>query len=150
MDTIAFAVNQFAYTLALIAWVGCSFMTLLAGPVIFKVSASRKAARDFNGLLLSNLNRLKYSCLIVVSLTLIIRYVQWNDADTHAIARFGLLVAMGGAAIFSELVVSPLTRRVRARMGSGETSGAFRRLHGSAMLLFLAEILAGIAIWFFN
>ncbi len=125
-------------------------MTLLAGPVIFKVSASRKAAGDFNGLLLSNLNRLKYVCLIVAFLTLIIRYVQWNEADTHAITRFVLLGAMAGVALFSGLIVSPLTRRARMHMGSGETSGAFRRLHGLAMMLFLVEILAGIAIWFFN
>lgn len=150
MDTIAFAVNQFAYTLALIAWVGCSFMTLLAGPVVFKAYESRKSAGDFNGLLLNNLSRVKYASLIVVALTLILRYVEWSDTDTHSVSRFVLAGAMAGAALISGVIISPLTRRVRIHMADGETTASFRRLHGMAMMLFLIEILAGVMIWFFN
>ena len=152
MDSFSFAVNQFAYTLALITWVGCSFMALLAGPVIFKVSPNRKAAGDFNGLLLSRLNQIKYVCLIVASLTIFIRYVQWDaSGDADVTVRLTLLGIRAGAALIFGLVVSPLTRRARAHTTvGGETTSAFKRLHGLAMLLFLIEITTGISIWFFN
>lgn len=153
MDSFAFAVNQFAYTLALVTWVGCSFMALLSGPVIFKVSATRRVAGDFNGLLLSRLNQIKYVCLIVASVTVIVRYVQWDAAgdSTDATSRLALLGTMAGAALVSGLIVSPLAKRERSHTSAaGETTATFKRLHGLAMLLFLVEILAGTAIWFFN
>ncbi len=122
-------------------------MTLLTGPVIFKVSTSRKVAGDFNGLLLNNLNRIKYACLCVAAIALIIRYVQWDVGEGDAIGRLVLLGAMASAALVSGLIVSPLTKRARAHV---DGPNAFKRLHGMAMILFLLEIAAGVAIWFFN
>ncbi len=85
-------------------------------------------------------------------LALVIRYVQWNTTgDEGATVRLAIFGIMAGGGLVSGLLVSPLTRRERAHTSAdGETSSAFKCLHGLAMLLFLMEIIAGIAIWFFN
>ena len=155
MDSFSFAFNQFGYSLALITWLGCDFMSIVSAPVIFRLSCSRELAGDLNGEIIKRLNRIKWAGVIIVGATVTLRFAKWDEENATDLTRLALLTLMGGAALLSASTISPLARKARAysrSRGSRDVQNnvAFRRLHGALMLMLLIEMTAGVSVWFFN
>ena len=129
-------------------------MEALGASVIFSNVQPREMAGVLNAVVLKQLEKIKYFCIVILIVTVGVRGITWEEAGNRNDFRVGLALVMVSTALTSSLLISPYLSRLHAMAGSMQGPAAIRRLafrkwHLVSVILLVVEILAGALLWFF-
>ncbi|MFQ5560418.1 MAG: DUF4149 domain-containing protein [Nitrospinota bacterium] len=156
MPNLTFMTVQFFHLTALALWVGGIVgIGIVAAPSIFKLSASRTLAGEIVGNILEKFGKLTLACMVVLAITSLIKYSLWETKNPWILTRYGVLLLMAAATIFSNFVVSPKMAAIKEKLGSFDTTQkedplrvSFNNYHKVSSSLMLLSLACGLLALF--
>jgi len=146
MPNLTYMAVQWCYLTALAVWVG----GIIGFAALFVPSMAQVLERaDTGRVIAAFLPRFRVavaSCVAVLLLTSVVKFAAWETLTGWLLARWLLLGAMAGLALYDFRVLAP--RLIQARAAGDRKS--FDRQHRSAVATLSATCLMGLGVLFLS